>query len=112
MSLLLSEKIDFLIQFLTQMATVDANEAKVQFVLGLDSSTQSLKVGIYNTKDFVARYQTIINFDKDLPEFGTNHGVIKSKDGLEVTAPTLMFVKALDLALSNLQKQNCPFKQV
>ncbi|ETO34427.1 hypothetical protein RFI_02669, partial [Reticulomyxa filosa] len=80
-------------------------------IMGLDCSTQSLKVHVYNF-GMSLQYKVNINFDEKLPEFKTNHGVIRGKDALTVTSPTLMFVKALDLALHYLKSQNCPFQKV
>lgn len=46
-----------------------------------------------------------MHFDTELQEFRTHGGVIKGKDRQyrEVTAPTVMWVKALDVLLDRLQ---------
>jgi xylulokinase len=67
--------------------------------LGLDLSTQGLKAVVIDS-DLSIIFETSINFDKDLSEFGTVGGALIN--GEEVTAPSLMFVKALDLILANL----------
>jgi xylulokinase len=67
--------------------------------LGLDLSTQGLKAVIIDSNLSVI-FETTINFDKDLPEFGTEGGALIN--GEEVTAPSLMFVKALDLIMADL----------
>lgn len=44
----------------------------------------------------------LYRFDVDLPEFHTKDGVIRHPDGVSITSPTLMWVKALDLMLMQL----------
>lgn len=46
-----------------------------------------------------------MHYDTELQEFRTHGGVIKGKDKQhrEVTAPTVMWVKALDVLLDRLQ---------
>jgi len=51
-----------------------------------------------------------VNFDKDLPKFGTDHGVWVND--LEVTAPSVMFAAALDLTLNNLLAGGCDFSEI
>lgn len=70
--------------------------------LGLDSSTQGLKAIIIDASTKVV-YEDGINFDKDLPHYKTSGGVYHG-DGLEVTAPSLMFVEAIDLLLQRISK--------
>lgn len=70
--------------------------------LGLDSSTQGLKAIIMDASTKVV-YEEGINFDKDLPHYKTSGGVYHG-DGLEVTAPSLMFAEAIDLLLQRIMK--------
>lgn len=44
----------------------------------------------------------LFRFDTDLPEFHTKDGVFRHSDGVTITSPTLMWVKALDLMLMQL----------
>ncbi|XP_042327836.1 xylulose kinase [Sceloporus undulatus] len=53
-----------------------------------------------------------VNFDKDLPEFGTQGGVSVHKDRLTVTSPVLMWVKALDLILEKMKSSGFNFSRV
>lgn len=50
-------------------------------------------------------FEATVHFDTELQEFRTHGGVIKGKDKQhrEVTAPTVMWVKALDILLDRLQ---------
>ena len=67
--------------------------------LGLDLSTQGLKAIVINS-DLQIIFETSVTFDKDFPEFGTEGGALI--DGVFVTAPSLMFVKALDRIMEQL----------
>lgn len=79
--------------------------------LGVDSSTQSLKaVAIDEGKNVVGEYG--VNFDVELPEYKTQGGVHRQKDGLTVTAPAIMWVAALDLLLEKMKAAGFPFRQV
>lgn len=50
-------------------------------------------------------FEATVHFDTELQEFRTHGGVIRGKDKQyrEVTAPTVMWVKALDVLLDRLQ---------
>ncbi|XP_026579962.1 xylulose kinase-like, partial [Pseudonaja textilis] len=60
--------------------------------LGWDFSTQQLKVIAVDGRLRVI-YEDSINFDKDLPEFGTQGGVYMHDDRLSVSSPVLMWIK-------------------
>ncbi|KAF5295975.1 hypothetical protein FQA39_LY12747 [Lamprigera yunnana] len=70
--------------------------------LGLDLSTQQLKAVVLNN-NFEQIHYAAVHFDNDLPEFRTHSGVIHDKSNPRVvTAPTLMWVKALDILMDRL----------
>ncbi|CAJ0599641.1 unnamed protein product [Cylicocyclus nassatus] len=71
--------------------------------LGLDLSTQQLKGVVINGKGEVVLTHAI-NFTKDLSEFKAEDGSIKQKDG-SIVAPVLMWVKAVDLLLDQLESK-------
>jgi xylulokinase len=75
--------------------------------LGLDSSTQGLKATVIDESLSVV-YEAAINFDRDLPEYGTEDGAHRQSDGATVTSPTLMWVEALDLLLAQMQSEGWP----
>ena len=79
--------------------------------LGLDLSTQQLKA-IAVDNDLRIIHEEVVNFDKDLPEFGTQGGVIKHQDALTVTVPTLLWVKAFDLLLERMKQRGFCFENV
>lgn len=82
-----------------------------KFFLGLDLSTQSLKATIIDEKLDVICEESV-NFDADLPEFGTKGGVHCHEDGLTVTSPSLMWVAALDILLERMKEKKVPFGKV
>tara|TARA_B110000208_G_C11786826_1_gene435956 strand:+ start:152 stop:1786 length:1635 start_codon:yes stop_codon:yes gene_type:complete len=77
--------------------------------LGFDSSTQGLKVSAISG-DLSVVYSSAINFDKDLPQFGTSGGAIA--EGAVVTAPSLMFAAALDIVLDRMKSDGFAFEDV
>ena len=79
--------------------------------LGLDSSTQGLKCTIID-EALNTVYEKAINFDRDLPQFGTRGGAHAQADGLTVTAPALMWVAALDLLLDRVRADGAPLARV
>ncbi len=79
--------------------------------LGLDSSTQGLKCTIID-ETLNTVYERAINFDRDLPRFGTRGGVQVAADGLTVTSPARMWVAALDLLLDQMRADGAPLAQV
>jgi len=77
--------------------------------VGLDFSTQQIKAVVINGNlDVVA--ETHVHFDSMLPEYRTYGGVQTS--GNKVTAPTIMWVKALDMLLDKLRVAGVEFANV
>ena len=74
--------------------------------LAFDLSTQTLKA-ILMKEDLTILSESVVSFDKDLPEFQTVDGVLKHPDGLTVTSPTLMWVKAVDMLLNKIVTSGC-----
>ncbi|MDO9542379.1 MAG: xylulokinase [Kiritimatiellia bacterium] len=77
---------------------------RVELFLGLDLSTQALKAIIIDSAGRI-RFETAVNFDRDLPGFKTTGGIHRHADGLTVTSPALMWVAALDMLFKRLQSQ-------
>ncbi|XP_066300967.1 xylulose kinase-like [Branchiostoma lanceolatum] len=79
--------------------------------LGLDFSTQQIKaIAVDDSLKVVS--EAAVQFDTDLPEFRTQGGAHQHDDGLTVTAPTAMWVKALDLLLSKMKASGFNFNRV
>jgi xylulokinase len=76
----------------------------MRLYLGLDSSTQSL-TALVIAVDGEARevvFERSLVFDRDLPAYGTGHGVLPSTDPRIVHAPPLMWAEALDVMLGEI----------
>jgi xylulokinase len=56
-------------------------------------------------------YNFSVNYDREFPQYKTKGGMNIGKGGL-VTSPTIMWVKAFDLVLTNMKKQGFPFSSV
>lgn len=79
------------------------------FFVGFDASTQGLTTHVIepDAHGGVRRvWESVINYDRDLPQYGTRNGVLPSADPSRVTAPPAMWVDALDLALAQLFYSN------
>jgi xylulokinase len=79
--------------------------------LGLDCSTQSLKVVAIDAGLAIVD-ELSVGFDAELPAFATRDGVHRSADGLTVTSPPQLWVAALDLLLERLRARGFPSSQV
>ncbi|CAG2056155.1 unnamed protein product [Timema podura] len=71
----------------------------------------SLK-GVIINNDLQILHETQVQFDTDLPEFRTHGGVVTSEDGHTITAPTLLWVKALDLLLDQLKLAGADYTSI
>lgn len=80
--------------------------------LGFDFSTQQLKAVVVDGKNLDVVHHSSVQFDSELPEFRTQGGVHVHADGLTVTSPVLMWVKALDLLLAKMEGAGLDFSRV
>ncbi len=79
--------------------------------LGIDLSTQSASGYAIDTKLGKAVWEYSLNFAKDLPEFGTTHGVISAPGGL-VYSPPSMWVEALERLMAAFANSGLDLKQL
>jgi xylulokinase len=72
--------------------------------LGFDSSTQSLTAQIIEVVGDTASlvWESALNFDRDLPQYGTRHGVSPNADPRIVEAPPQMWADALDMMMARI----------
>jgi xylulokinase len=72
--------------------------------LGLDASTQSLTALLIDVSDNRREIVLELSFtyDKELPGYGTEHGVLRVDDPTVVVSPPLMWVEALDRMMARL----------
>lgn len=76
----------------------------MDYYLGLDSSTQSIKAMVIVPETGTLAATAQVNFGQDLPAFGCPEGVLPHPDPLVRHSPPLMWLAALDLVLQRLQK--------
>ncbi|CAJ0911610.1 15979_t:CDS:2 [Entrophospora sp. SA101] len=76
---------------------------------GFDLSTQQLKFTAINEISKVV-FEELVNFDKELPSYGTKNGVISNEN--VVICPTLMWIESIDLLLNKLSEKKFPFHQI
>jgi len=74
------------------------------FFLGIDCSTQSLKLQVINKLKEKVK-EVIINYDQDLKHYHTVDGIIRhNTHGFEhISTPTLLFVEALEAGIEKLK---------
>jgi xylulokinase len=74
--------------------------------LGLDSSTQSLTAIVLDAegprREVV--FQSSLQFDEALPQYGTHHGVLPSDDPAVARSSPLMWAEALDVMLGRVAR--------
>ena len=84
--------------------------AEGNLYLGFDFSTQQIKAVIIDDALKVIAEEHV-NFDQDLKEYRTSHGFHEGENG-KVTAPTIMWVKALDLIMERIRIQGVDLSRV
>lgn len=74
--------------------------------LGIDCSTQGLTAIVIEIDGSTRRvvFNSSLNFDRDLPEYGTTGGVIRGERDGEVFASTLMWADALDRMMARIAR--------
>jgi xylulokinase len=72
--------------------------------LGLDSSTQSLSAVVIDLDARKVIYEKSLNFDKALPHYKTQNGVLPNRDPLVKHSSPLMWAEALDLIFAEMKR--------
>jgi xylulokinase len=80
--------------------------------LGLDSSTQSLSAVVIDCASRKVVYEKSLNFDHDLPRYGTQNGVLPNADPLVKHSPPLMWADALDALFAQMKQDGAPLDKV
>ena len=80
--------------------------------LGLDSSTQSLSAVVIDLDARRVVYDQSLNFDKALPQYGTQNGVLPDPDPLVKHSPPLMWAEALDLLFTRMEKDGVALDKI
>ncbi|KZV74500.1 actin-like ATPase domain-containing protein [Peniophora sp. CONT] len=79
--------------------------------LGLDLSTQQLKAIVLD-EDAALVHESAVNFDRDLPHYGTMKGAVVGPAEGEVTSPVAMFLEAMDLLLARMRDAGVDFARI
>ncbi len=82
------------------------------FFLGLDCSTQSFTVIIINFNSRRVIYRNSLNFDKSLPQYNTNDGIITFEDEKVVHSHPLMWVEGLELLFQQIMDEGIPVSNI
>ena len=83
-----------------------------QLFLGLDSSTQSLSAVVIDLNTRKVIYERSLNFDRALPHYSTQNGVLPNRDPLVKHSSPLMWAEALDLIFARIKKDGVPLDKI
>src|SRR5262245_31119743 len=83
-----------------------------KFFLGLDSSTQSLSAVIIDYDARKVVYEHSLNFDRALPQYRTQNGVLPNSDPLVKHSSPLLWAEALDLLFARMNSDGAPLRDV
>lgn len=92
------------------MTSVNIEDSSPLF-LGLDLSTQGLKA-VLITEDSDVVHESSVNFDRDLPHYGTTNGAIRGPGVGEVTSPVLMWLEGFDLIMEKVKAAGVNFSRI
>ena len=93
-------------------------EDSAEWFLGFDISTQGVKATCvaHHGGNLSVVYRASVNYDKDLPQFGTTGGMHRRPapggGGTRVTSPALMWVAGVDLLLARMRAGGFAFARV
>jgi xylulokinase len=82
------------------------------YFLGLDSSTQSLSALVIDAGNKRVVLDESVNFGRDLPSYGSPHGVLPNPDPRVCHSDPLMWVEALDLLLSRVRAKGFDWSKI
>ena len=80
--------------------------------LGLDSSTQSLSAVVIDLDGRRVVYEKSLNFDRALPHYGTQNGVLPHADPLVKHSAPLMWAEALDALFAEMKKDGVALGEI
>src|SRR5471030_426006 len=80
--------------------------------LGLDSSTQSLSAVVIDLDARKVIYEKSLNFDRALPQYRTQNGVLPNRNPLVKHSSPLMWADALDLIFAQMKRDRVPLDKI
>jgi xylulokinase len=83
-----------------------------RLALGLDLSTQQLKVVAIDISNLETFYEKSLTFGTDLAHYKTTKGVYTNEDEQKVYSPVEMWIEAVDVILGKMKEESFPFERV
>src|ERR1700738_2398684 len=83
-----------------------------KLALGLDLSTQQLKIVAVDITNLETFYEKSLTFEIDLAHYKSTKGVYNSEDVHEVYSPVEMWIEAVDVMLEMMKADHFPFENV
>src|SRR5271165_6918842 len=80
--------------------------------LGLDSSTQSLSAVVIDLDSRKVVCEKSLNFDRALPHYKTQNGVLPNRNPLVKHSPPLIWAEALDLLFAQMKNDGVALGQI
>lgn len=80
--------------------------------LGLDSSTQSLSALVIDLDTRRIIHEKSLNFDRALPHYKTQNGVLPNSDPLVKHSSPLMWAEALDFIFAEMKRDRVPLGKI
>ena len=80
--------------------------------IGLDISTQSAKLVLLNWALGDLVYEDSLNYDLDLPHYGTRNGVIYNPDNSVSESDPKMWIEAVDILFKRSKNKSIPLDQI
>src|SRR5215471_20156577 len=83
-----------------------------QLALGLDLSTQQLKIIAVDVSNLETFYENSLTFEMDLSHYYTIKGVYNNHKEHEVFSPVEMWIEAVDVILQRMKDEKFPFERI
>src|SRR5271170_237698 len=83
-----------------------------KLAVGLDLSTQQLKIVAVDITNLETFYENSLTFETDLAHYKTAKGVYNNEQEHEVYSPVEMWIEAVDIMLGKMKSDNFPFENV
>ena len=83
-----------------------------RLALGLDLSTQQLKIVAVDITNLETFYEKSLTFETDLAHYKTTKGVYNNDEEHEVFSPVEMWIEAVDVILQKMKDDSFPFERV
>jgi xylulokinase len=83
-----------------------------KLALGLDLSTQQLKIVAVDIANLETFYEKSLTFESDLAHYKTTKGVYNNDEDHEVYSPVEMWIEAVDVILDKMKQDHFPFERV